>query len=753
MKKIRVLYLIDKLTAAGSQTNLVEIVRRLDRSRFEPKVITLTGGGELVAELQAIGVHLVQLGVRKAYGLSGLKALFFLIRFMKKERIDVVETHFLHADLLGTVAAKLAGVKRIVTTRRDEGFWRSKRQLSLNRFLNYFADKILANSFAVKEAVEQNEKVDSRKIRIIHNGVDLSRYCSSNELRDATRKELGIQDDELLVGTVANMRYEIKGHRFLIQAIPSIKDKMPNVKFLFVGDGPLKERFQNYASRLHVLDQIVFLGARRDITALVNAMDIVCAPSLSEGFSNTILESMAVGKPVVATNVGGNPEIVLDDETGFLVRPQNVKAIEEGLLLLLTREETRLKMGKAAHKRVRAHFSVEKMVKEYEAFYESIMGFLPLAEGELLYRPHKIMYLIWSLDLGGAEQVVVDLVKKLDRQNFEPLVCCLNEKGRSASQVEKLGVKVIALHKKPKIDLFIIPKLVCLMKMEKVDLIHTHLFTANLWGRIAAKLAGVPVVSSEHGMDLWRKRIHLTFDSLLTRTNKRIIFVSEGVKRFYMSRNHSLNGKSRVIHNGIDVASFQGCFDRSEIRKGLGIKPTDKVIGIVGRLVPEKAHVEFIETIQLLLEERRNIVGLIVGEGELLGRLRERVQECQLEKHICFAGFRNDLPKLYQAMDVFVLCSLHEGLPLTILEAMAAGVPIVTTDVGGIKECIQDGRDGFLVPPGDSLALASAISKILNDEHLKKTLVASARKRVQSYFSVEKMVKEHEALYSEVLES
>ena len=790
---IKILYLIDKLVPAGTQINLLEIVKHLDRNRFEPHVIALTEGGELEEEFEAIGIEPIVLNMKKLYGLSGFKAFSFLVRYLKKEQIDLIQTYFLQADILGSLAGKYTRVRRIIATRRDEGFWRSKRQLALNRYFNRYASRILANSQAVKQAVRTNEEVSSRKIHVIYNGVDLTKYFPSSTLRTETRQKLGISDNEFAIGMVANMRHEVKGHRFLIKALALIRKEMSNVRLVLVGDGSLERRLERYAAHLGILDQILFLGSRRDITPLINAMDLVCAPSLSEGFSNTIVEAMAVGKPVVATNVGGNPEIVLNDETGYLVRPRDGKAIAEKIISLIQDSETRSAMGEAARKRVEMYFTIEKMAKDYEEFYAGLTGsesedrkqrvkFIseeskkgslerrvrrkkvgvekPSYASEPVLstdrrRSHRfrVLYLIWSLDLGGAEQVVVDLVKGLSKQDFKPIVCCLSEKGRNASLVEREGVKVFALHKRPKFDPFLISKLTRLIRNERIDLIHTHLFTANLWGRIAAKLTGVPVVSSEHGMDHWRKRFHLALDSWLTPVNKRVIFVSDAVKRFYMNRNHSLNGKSKVIYNGINTLEFQQSFDKETVKESLGLLKTEQVIGTVGRLVPEKAHVDFMEAIQMLKEERKDIMGLIIGEGELLDKLKKQAEKDHLQKHILFAGFRSDLPKVYQAMDVFVLCSLREGLPLTALEAMAAGVPVVATAVGGIPEVITDGRDGLLVPPSDSQALAKAISRILSDQELRESLVQNAKQKVHDYFSVEKMVYDHEKLYAEVLGS
>src|SRR3989338_10001953 len=225
VQKICILYLIDKLMPAGTQVNLLEIIKRLDRNRFDPRIIALIEGGELEDEFETAGVSPIVLRVGKVYGPSGLKALSYLTRYMKKEKIDIVQTYFLHADILGSLAGKSAGVKRIITTRRDEGFWRTKRQLMLNRYFNRFADRVLVNSQAVAQSLWAKEEVSQRKTHIIYNGVDLKKYYPSPELRSQVRRELGIGEEEFVVGMVANMRHEVKGHRFLLKSVQLFKKK------------------------------------------------------------------------------------------------------------------------------------------------------------------------------------------------------------------------------------------------------------------------------------------------------------------------------------------------------------------------------------------------------------------------------------------------------------------------------------------------------------------------------------------------
>ena len=357
----------------------------------------------------------------------------------------------------------------------------------------------------------------------------------------------------------------------------------------------------------------------------------------------------------------------------------------------------------------------------------------------------KILYVIWSLDLGGAEQVVMNLALNLNPEHFEPAVCCLNEKGRFASRLEEKGIRVFELRKKPSFDWQVIGKLVSLIRREKINLVHTHLFTANFWGRIAAGIARVPVISTEHNVDVWKKWPHFAADRILSKFNKKIVFVSHGVEKFYREKLPHLNGKSRILYNGIETKRFEYI---------LGLPVSDlKTVGTAGRLVPQKAQIEFIKAISILIKRGKKIRGLIVGDGPLKVSLEESVQKYGMSEHIVFSGFSSEMENVYRTMDVFVLPSFREGFPMTILEAMAAGVPVVATRIGGVDECIDHGSDGFLIPTRDPHAIAEAVEAILENEHLRNEFVRKAHEKVNSRFSAQTMIHAHEILYDEVLKS
>ncbi len=371
----------------------------------------------------------------------------------------------------------------------------------------------------------------------------------------------------------------------------------------------------------------------------------------------------------------------------------------------------------------------------------------------------NILYIIWSLDVGGAERIVVSLAKYINKDKYNPIVCCLNYKGKLAEELEGMSIKVIALDKKPNIDLSIIPKLIRVIKEHRIHIVHTHLWTADFWGRIAAKFAGVPVIiSTAHNVDCWKPKMFLFMDRFLAKFSDKIIAVSNSVKEFYVSQVISDN-KIEVIYNGIDVKqglSPQGTVPvlqcpSAKIREEFGIRQGETVLAIIGRLVPQKGHIYFLEMMQILRNKYPNIRGLIIGEGQLKEKLISKAKELHLEKNVIFTGLRKDIPDLLNVIDIMVSSSTYEGLPMILLEAMAAGKPIVATRVGGNPEIIDEGKTGFLVPAKDPQALADRVSSLLDDSECARRIGESAQEKVQSLYSIEKMLHDTENIYDELL--
>ena len=372
-EKIPILYVIQMMKGfAGTEKHLYEIVKRLNKDRFKPIICCFEiGKGKMLREFKDIDIELIVLPIKKIYGFNALRYGLWLHKFIKQRKIKIVQTFHVKADLYIPLIAKLSGVPIVLSSRRDLGFNQKKQHIIAQRFLNVFVNKIIVDSEAVGKVVMKKENVDRTKIKNIYNGVNLE-FFNQNETSREIREKFGIAPSELVVGSIANFN-PIKGWDFFIQACRLILQKHDNVKFLFVGGGPLLKEYQDMVERLGISQKVIFTGNIKNVNEVFPIIDVSVNSSLSEGFSNTILESMATGKPVVATNVGGNPEAVIEGETGFLVQPKDPEALAEAVIKLLEDKQLARGMGIAGRERVIEHFTLDRMIRETESLYDSLL--------------------------------------------------------------------------------------------------------------------------------------------------------------------------------------------------------------------------------------------------------------------------------------------------------------------------------------------------------------------------------------------
>lgn len=373
---IKIAYVIPTLDLGGAERQLVALARGLDRSRFLPVIFCLTATGPLVADLEEAGVE------TRCFALRGLKVwrnpvrvaqcLLAFFNDLKKEKPEIVHGLLFHAYVLGTYAAKLTGVPIVIASRRSLGHFKGGKPhyLLAERLANRMTDLIVANSEAVKEDVVRQERVEPAKVRVIYNGIDP--YLYDIPADPALRASLGVPEEARIVGVVANLIH-YKGHRFFLQACQEVKRKYPAVCFLLIGDGPLRGALEGLARKLGLDKDVLFLGSRQDIPQLLALMDVAVLPSLEEGFPNAILEAMAARKPVVATRVGGVPEVVIHGETGLLVPPKDPPALAEAIIELLGDPKRAEEMGKAGRDRVKKEFGLDRMIREMEGLYEELI--------------------------------------------------------------------------------------------------------------------------------------------------------------------------------------------------------------------------------------------------------------------------------------------------------------------------------------------------------------------------------------------
>ncbi len=336
---------------------LLDLARGLSSEFFEIKVATVVAGGSLVEDFKEAGIstHIFQKKGKLGFGI-----IFKLWRFLRKEKPDIVHTHLFGGDTWGRMAAILAGVPVIISTEHNTNFDEGWIKRKTKKFLSLFTKKIVAVSGAVKNYSVSRDKIKEKKIVVIPNGIDLEKFSSIPE------KEFS---DPPVVGVVGRLE-EQKGHKYLFEALNLIKT-IPWVLWV-IGDGFKKAELERLAKDLNLRERIIFLGARKNIAEILSQIDVFVMPSLWEGLGIALLEAAAAGKPIVASRVGGIPEIIEDEKTGILVEPKNVKSLADGLEHMLLGKVDAREMGVRAREMVKEKFSMKKMIESYERLYKEL---------------------------------------------------------------------------------------------------------------------------------------------------------------------------------------------------------------------------------------------------------------------------------------------------------------------------------------------------------------------------------------------
>ncbi len=366
-----------------------------------------------------------------------------------------------------------------------------------------------------------------------------------------------------------------------------------------------------------------------------------------------------------------------------------------------------------------------------------------------------ILHIIGQLGVGGAERQLYLLLEGLhDRFNFT--VISYDEKRLDyMDAIQALGVKVIVIPKRPGLigRLGFLRNLGNLIREIDPDIVHTWLRSANFWGRIACLLSKKKrrIIASVRNVGEIDKKILETLAERLLAKKIDVIITNTFAARNYMLSYKIPEKKIRVIHNGIDPELYDFSATKEEIRKQLSIPEHKALIGTIGRMMPQKNHVMFVEVAREILRKRNDVHFVLVGDGELRHNIEALISKYGLCELFTLTGQRDDIPQLLRAFDIFILTSLWEGLPNVIMEAMCARLPVVATDVGGVSELINHGENGFLVPPDDACAMFDAVNRLIDDEELRIKFGHAGRGKIEKRFSLDQICEATSRIYDELL--
>jgi L-malate glycosyltransferase len=371
---IRVVYCIDNMDIGGTELNAVRTAERLDRQRFDLSVVCIRPDGPLLARYRAAGIPVFPLPMRSMMGPAAVRQAVRLVRHLKSQRVEVVHSHDAYTSVYATMCAKLAGIPGVIASRRS---WHSPhlrgRILRANRLAYRFADRVVGNSPSVSRLIE-SEGVPASRVITIPNFLDPQSFTPMPpDRRRAMLDDLGVPPEAFVVGIVARLA-DVKDQPTLVRAVAQLRETIPNLHCVLVGDGPERGRIEALIATLELGRSVHLAGERPQIPNLHGLFDVSVLCSLDEAFPNSVLEAMAASRPVVATRVGGIPDAVRDGETGLLVPPADPDALAAAIHRLFDDAELRERFGRAGNLAAREGYGMSTVLQQVEALYTELSG-------------------------------------------------------------------------------------------------------------------------------------------------------------------------------------------------------------------------------------------------------------------------------------------------------------------------------------------------------------------------------------------
>ena len=721
-KNIKIAHIITRLIEGGAQESVLLTTKYLAKRGFDVYLVSgPTSGPEGFISLEEIKgkvkLFIVPELIRDINLFKDLAALFKLYRFIKKNDFDIVHTHTSKAGTLGRLAARLAGVRVVIHTPHGHffyghfDFFKTRFFIFLEKIMALFTNRIITLTEIGKKEHMRFGIGRSGRFSVIPDGIEIDRFINCKVDKQAVRRELGVPVGVPLVGIVARL-VAVKGHKYLLDAFKLVLGVFPEARLLIVGDGLLKKDLEKYSERIGIAGRVIFTGLRYDIPRLLSALDVATLTSLNEGLGIALLEAMLMKKPVVASNIGGIPEIVDDGVVGYLVPPRDPEVLADKILKVIKDPEKARAMGEEGYKKIISNFSIENKIEELERLYVSLLEENFITAKDKI----KVLHVITRLIIGGAQENTLYTAAGLDKNKYWVMLASgptYGPEGNIEDAVRKNKVNFVKIPElvreiHPYKDPIALFKLYKLIRRYRFDIVHTHTSKAGILGRCAARMAGTKViVHTPHGhlfygyYGKFKTKCFIWLERTIACITSCIITLTEIGKKEHISFGIAESQKFRVVQSGIDSEIFTKTdpFKVLKLRKELGLSADNKVVGTVARLVPIKGHSYFIQAAEKIVKQIPQSRFIIVGDGVLRAKLGRQVREKNLADYFYFLGLRSDVSDLLSLFDVFVLSSLNEGMGKVVVEAMASARPVVATRVGGIPEVVSDNDTGLLVEP------------------------------------------------------
>ncbi len=371
MKKIKLAHIINYMSPAGKEIGIVKLLNKLDPGQFESTLIVTDKVYDLL-NLDTSKTRLIELNKKKGNDFS---LPYKLYKLFKKEKFHIVHTHAWGTLVEGVLAAKSAGVPVVIHGEHGTFHKDFKRKIIQKVFYKW-ADYLMSVSDVLAKEIAQTIGINENKFHTILNGVDVDRFAPNPLKRAAYREELGFKETDFILGTVGRPN-PVKNHSLIIHALKEIVSKFSHAHVIIIGDSPLdsqRDAMQALAKDLDVADHVHFLGTKEDIPGYLNTFDTFLLPSLREGCSNVLQEAMATGLPIVASNVGGNPELITHGKTGLLFNVQDINEFIGQIMQFIEHPELKTQFGARAREQAVTNFSLPTMIKSYSEYYKELVG-------------------------------------------------------------------------------------------------------------------------------------------------------------------------------------------------------------------------------------------------------------------------------------------------------------------------------------------------------------------------------------------
>jgi len=361
----------------------------------------------------------------------------------------------------------------------------------------------------------------------------------------------------------------------------------------------------------------------------------------------------------------------------------------------------------------------------------------------------RVMHITHDLAIGGLQQVIVNICSKINREKFEPSVLCLRESGEFVPEIEKMGIKVLKIKQtSSSTDYFSFFKVAKILKQERIDVIHTHNTHPLIDGTIGAHLSRVKtIIHTDHARNFPDKKRYMFAEWVMSNFVYKIAGVSDHTSDNLIKYEHISRKKIITIPNGIDGDKYNISIDTDKKKESLGIKNKHPVIGLGVRLAEQKGLKYLLCAMPEIIKIFPDIALVIAGRGDLEDSLKQEAEIMGIGQSVFFPGPRLDMPEILQIFDLYTLPSLWEGMPMVLLEAMAAKCPIVATDVGGNSSVIKHGFNGSLIKAMDPDSMADEIIKLLSNDVLRRQYISNSFELFQNKFSSQIMTQMYERLY------